>query len=578
MEIKNKNDQTDLNSIILILASKYNIDRIFLNTYYAVDVPFYELVILLSNKEHKSVGELDPQIRMSLKDFPKFHHVTLIAFQVKSKLIDGNLYLHMTCHPDKLIYQNPSSKFVLYPEGHSIENTLESVNELFARENHKINEFKEGYYYFKERGSLSHAGFMLHQVFELRYRCMEIMVMGKERATHSIRSHHRYLVRMAPSLATIFKEGKPEDETLLRFLEDVYRAARYEDDFQVDLDVLQKLEERMENFMQITDTMFMDSVTDFKDYAFEVDSPNEKLKDSVESEVNSLQDLSNHDSISLECCVNESADKKLELIITRLKNTIDIQGIYLVGQRTRSFVINGINKPSNTDIYDYYFDLLIVSENDIRETIGNIQTSINKELKVSVLFLSFTRDQIQKQLDRNSPFFHRSLQYVSPLHILESNLLNWHFHENNGVRTKQEIESARTSWYQRKDNASGFFHGGKAIDHSEEVVIKVLLYNQAMEQACLGLLEFFYGYTPYQHNLNHLYNLCCSFWYFPNDIFPRATEEDKRLFKEFVHVVKNVRYEGLSYIDWDEAYRYEARCERFLDECIKLVRGTFSNE
>ena len=470
MGITDKNDQTDLNSIILILASKYNIDRIFLNTYYAVDLPFYELVILLSNKEYKSVGELDPQIRMSLKDFPKFHHVTLIAFQVKSKLIDGNLYLHMTCHPDKLIYQNPSSKFVLYPEGHSIENTLESVNELFARENHKINEFKEGYYYFKERGSLSHAGFMLHQVFELRYRCMEIMVMGKERATHSIRSHHRYLVRMAPSLATIFKEGKPEDETLLRFLEDVYRAARYEDDFQVDLDVLQKLEERMENFMQITDTMFMDSVTDFKDYAFEVDSPNEKLEDSVESEVNSLQDLSNHDSISLECCVNESADKKLELIITRLKNTIDIQGIYLVGQRTRSFVINGINKPSNTDIYDYYFDLLIVSENDIRETIGNIQTSINKELKVSVLFLSFTRDQIQKQLDRNSPFFHRSLQYVSPLHILESNLLNWHFHENNGVRTKQEIESARTSWYQRKDNASGFFHGGKAIDHSEEVV------------------------------------------------------------------------------------------------------------
>jgi len=58
MGITNKNDQTDLNSIILILASKYNIDRIFLNTYYAVDVPFYELVILLSNKEHKSVGEL----------------------------------------------------------------------------------------------------------------------------------------------------------------------------------------------------------------------------------------------------------------------------------------------------------------------------------------------------------------------------------------------------------------------------------------------------------------------------------------------------------------------------------------
>lgn len=573
MEIKNKNDQTDLNSIILILASKYNIDRIFLNTYYAIDVPFYELVILLSNKEHKSVGELDPQIKMSLKDFPKFHHATLVAFQVKSKLIDGNLYLHMTCHPDKLIYQNPSSKFELYPEGHSQESTLKSVSELFDRENHKVNEFKEGYYYFKERGALSHAGFMLHQVFELRYRCMEIMVMGKERATHSIRSHHRYLVRMAPALATIFKEGKSEDETLLRFLEDVYRAARYEDDFDVDLDVLQKLEERMENFIQITDTMFKDSVTDFKDCAFEVDSPNEKLEYSVESEVKSLQNISNHDSISFEYCVNESAaENKLNLIISRLQDAIDIRGIYLVGQRTRSLVIDGINKPSNTAICDYYFDLLIVSENDIRETIGNIQASINKALNVSVLLLSFTRDQIQKQLDKNSPFFHRSLQYVAPLHIAESNLLNWEFHEHNGEHTPDEMNEAKTKWYQRENNASGFYNGGKAIEHSEEVEIKVLLYNQAIEQACLGLLEYFYDYTPYQYNLKHLFSLCASLWQFPNDIFPRNTEEEKSLFDEFAQTVKDTRYQGWSMVGWDEAYRYDERCERFLEQCSNLVR------
>ncbi|WP_312906503.1 hypothetical protein [Sphingobacterium multivorum] len=574
MGITNKNDRTDLNSIILILASKYNIDRVFLNTYYAVDVPFYELVILLSNKEHKSVGELDPQIRMSLKDFPKFQHVTLVAFQVKSKLIDGNLYLHMTCHPHKLIYQNPSSKFDLYPEGHSQESTLKSVNELFDRENHKVNEFKEGYYYFKERDSLSHAGFMLHQVFELRYRCMEIMVMGKERATHSIRSHHRYLVRMAPSLATIFKEGKSEDEIMLQFLEGVYRATRYEDNFDVDLNILLKLEERMENFMQITDTMFEDSVTNFKNYSFEVDNPKEKLEDSVESQEKSLRSISNDDTMMPEYDIYKStADKKLELIITRLKNTIDIQGIYLFGQRTRSFVINGINKPSNTDIYDYYFDLLIVSESDIRETIGNIQASINKELEVSVLLLSFTRDQIQKQLDKNNPFFHRSLQYVDPLHGTEINLLKWEFHEHNGERTQDEMKEAKTKWHLRENNASGFYNGGKAIDQSEEVEIKVLLYNQAIEQACLGLLEYFYDYTPYQYNLKHLFSLCASLWQFPNDIFPRNIEEEKSLFDEFAQTVKDTRYQGWSMVGWDEAYRYDERCERFLKECIKLVRS-----
>ncbi|WP_437917691.1 hypothetical protein [Sphingobacterium sp. LRF_L2] len=573
MEITNKNDQTDLKNIILNLTNKYNIDRIFLNNYDAVDVPFYELVILLSNKEHKSVGELDPQIRMSLKDYPQFHHVTFVAFQVKSKLVNGNLYLHMNCHPEKLIYQNPLSTFDLYPEGYSRESTLKSVNELFDRENHKVNEFKEGYYYFKGRNSLLHAGFMLQQVFELRYRCMEIMVVGKERATHSVRSHHRYLVGMAPSL-TIFKEGRPDDEILLQFLDEVYRAARYEDDFDVDLDFLLKLEERMENFMQITDAIFKGSVTDFRDYDFEVDRSKENIEDRVESQIKLLQDIATDDSIKAAYDGNKSAaNKKLELIINRLQHIVDIQGIYLVGQRTRSFVTNGINKLSNTAIYDYCFDLLIVSEIDVRETIGNIQASINKELEVSVLLLSFTRSQIQKQLDKNSPFFHGVLQYIDPLHIVGSNLLNWEFHECNGERTKDEMNEATTKWYQRENNAMGFYNGGKAIDHSEELEIKVLLYNQAIEQACLGLLEYFYDYTPYQYNLKHLFSLCAGLWQFPNDIFPRNTEEEKSLFDEFAQTVKDIRYQGWSTVGWDEAYRYDERCERFLEQCSNLVRG-----
>lgn len=268
-------------------------------------------------------------------------------------------------------------------------------------------------------------------------------------------------------------------------------------------------------------------------------------------------------------------NKYLKDIIQQIKESLSADiAIYLFGHRTRSFFIEGIN--GNNDIGDYYFDLLIVSETDIREPILGVQAMINKRSSVSVLLLSFTREQIQKQLDRNNPFFHRVLQGKEFLLYMGKEFVDWHFHENVGILTEKEKDEARTMWYQRENNASGFYNGGKAIEDSEEVVIKVLLFNQALEQACLGILEFFYGYIPYQHNLNHLYNLCSSLWYFPNDIFPRATDEEKRLFNEFVRVAKNVRYKGLSYIDWDEAYRYQARCERFLEECGKLVRATFA--
>lgn len=571
MKMINKDDQTDLDKIILILADKYNIDRIFLNTYYAADVTFYELVILLSNKEHRSVGELDPQINMSLKDFPKFHHVTLVGFQVKSKLIDGNLYLHMICHPDKLIYQNPASTFNLYPEGHSPENTLASVNELFERENHKVNEFKEGYYYFKERNSLSHAGFMLHQVFELRYRCTEIMVMGKDRPTHSIRSHHRYLVRMAPSLATIFKEGKPEDETLLCFLENVYKAARYENDFDPDMDILLQLENRMETFMDLTDTLFQQSVTDFKHYSSPYNSRETIVPESQEDSIDEMIEAGANPSDSAD---NEkTASFKLTYIVDSLRERLDdVCGIYLFGQRTRSFRIEGINEQVDDGVCDFYFDLLIVSENDIREQIGHAQASINQTDGISVLLLSFTKEQIQKQLDKNNPFFHRALQYAEPLFLREDYPLDWSFHENNGIRTEEEEDRARTKWFVREENASGFYNGGCGIDDPDQVRIRVFLYNQAIEQACLGLLEYFYGYQPYNHNLKHLYGLCSSFWTFPNDIFPRVTQEDKELFDELTKSVNNTRYLGWAAFDWDEAYRYEGKCRRFLTHCSDLVR------
>jgi len=346
-------------------------------------------------------------------------------------------------------------------------------------------------------------------------------------------------------------------------LEDIYRSTRYEDNFEIDLETLKLLEVKMESLHKNATQIFAHIITSFEQHHIE----NHHLIDQAQYLPRKIISKKLDDNSYL-----KDAVEQLKLSIS------EPIAIYLFGHRARSFFIEGINEHETIGICDYYFDLLVVSEKDIREQLSNLQPLINGRLGTSLFLLSFTQGQIQKQLDKNSPFFHRVLCGDETLLHAGLEVNSWHFHEDNGVRTKQEIESARTSWYQRKDNASGFFHGGKAIDNSEEVVIKVLLYNQAMEQACLGLLEFFYGYTPYQHNLNHLYNLCCSFWYFPNDIFPRATEEDKRLFKEFVHVVKNVRYEGLSYIDWDEAYRYEARCERFLDECIKLVRGTFPTE
>lgn len=141
--------------------------------------------------------------------------------------------------------------------------------------------------------------------------------------------------------------------------------------------------------------------------------------------------------------------------------------IYLFGHHVRSFFIEGINDIETKCIYDEYFDLLVVSKTDIREQVGNIQVSINQDQGNSASLLSFTQAQIQKQLDNNNPFFHRALQYIDALYCAQGQWLNWEFHTCNGCLTQDEVKEAKRRWYQRENSASGYYNGGKAIEHSE---------------------------------------------------------------------------------------------------------------
>ncbi|RNL86688.1 HEPN domain-containing protein [Sinomicrobium pectinilyticum] len=549
----------DVKAVIDALTTKFNIEQIYLNTYDQGTSPF-ELVILVSSKYIKTLDDLVPRIMYTIGNYPQYKVMCYVAFQAKDKIREGNLYLFASCQPQKLIYKKEDSEFEPIPKQIDHVKCKELAIALRDREQQKIDEFKEGYYFFKEKENYGLASFMLHQAVELTYRYLELQLIAKERITHSIRGHHLYLKRISAAYTGIFDEEDDNDILLLQVLDNIYRSTRYEDDFRIDIDTLKQLESKMETLHTKAVQVFEHIVASFEQQHAVAPVPNDQN-----------DDLPNKTK-SMKLDDNKYLKEAIEQLKERIKTPV---AIYVFGHRARSFFIEGINDTETTGIHDDHFDLLVVSETYVREKVMSLQGELNKRLGISLLLLSYTKDHIQKQLDKNNPYFHRVLQKKGSLLYAGLEINDWCFHENNGVRTEEELKKCMANWYKRETNASGFFNGATAIEDSEEFAVKVLLYNQAMEQASLGLLESFYGYTPYQQNLNHLYNLCCSFWYFPNDIFPRFTEEDKRLFNEFAHVVKSVLYKGLSYIDWDEAFRYEARCERFLEECSTLVRETF---
>ncbi len=559
----------DLQQIISMLTARCKIDRIFLNVYTVVKNPSYELVVLLSNSEHKTSGELDPQISALLRDFPRFAHVSFTAYQVKSRLIEGNLFLHCCCSPEKLVYRNPASKFQLYPEKHAMQETLENVAALFERENHKVSEFIEGYRYFLQRGSLAHAGFMMHQAFELRYRCMEVLIMGKERITHSVRSHHRHLLVRSVALGAVFTEGHDRDEQLLNQLDSFYKGSRYEDDLEVDAGLLEELRSRMHSFMQISEDMYRQMVTEYSE-------PMGKLSVNDEEE----RVIENRDEENLEKAVQIDTpmqvpavdlDETASAVIELLASSVDsLQYIYLFGQRCKRFTEKGIN--GSTLIDQKHYDLLIVSGSDIRQQVGQLTTDVLTKLGATVHLLAFTKAQVSEELKKNSPFFHQVIRHAPPIFQQVGELADWLFHDRLGVRSDEEVREVLSRYWNREANANGFYNGGHAIDCLEECGVKVLLYNQSIQQICLGLLEYYFGYIPYSYSFKHIYTLCSSLWPFLRDVFPRSSAEETRLFDDLCNVVKDTLYRGKSEIGWEELRRYDSRCKHIVETCSNMVR------
>src|SRR5690606_17109894 len=153
-------NQENLEKIISQITSKYNIEQIYLNTYNRDHLP-YELIILVSNKYVKNLGDLVPKIVNTIKEYPQYKVICYVAFQAKNKIREGNLFLFTCCQPQKLLYKKENSEFRPIPENFDYIKCKERAIGVRHREQQKIDEFKEGYYHFKKRGKYSLASFML---------------------------------------------------------------------------------------------------------------------------------------------------------------------------------------------------------------------------------------------------------------------------------------------------------------------------------------------------------------------------------------------------------------------------------
>lgn len=590
MDTISEKDTIQLNELIKRLTNLIAIERIYRIEQTECNTKRTGLVILVS-KSTKVLSEITPICNMVLADYPKYWYRAYFSYIVKEGIKRGNLFFYDTCRPHNLLYSAPTSSFILISQSFNLDKMLDRAKNNFHKQIDKISAFKEGALFYYEKKNYSHTAFMVHQQIEISYRAIEIFTMGKDKVTHSIRVHQDYVRPHMQDLGNVFDEDNAEEDKLMRHLDEAYLAVRYEDSYIIKKENILLAIEKAELVYKMVNQVYEDMVSVFFDKHI-ANAPNEENREEALApskliQESNLKPIKAEEITNLNQPISESDPKPInkegEIIASNpllqendLKSIVEkiavhkgSKRIYCFGRRThevgrRMFLINNENN-SKTNVH---YDLLVITKGNIEQELYNLQGLINSnpELSYTVLILVHEIGYVKKNMADANRFFHLVFANGELIYTENEMSNDWIFECSLENQEKERnVDKFRGNWYHRYWNAKGLIDGATNLTDYECCAVQLLMFNQAIEQICIGLIYSFLDYKPARKSLDHLYDICCSFMTFPDVVFPRKSEYDLKLFNIVVESFNQFRYKGWCDIADEDLHTLGKRCENLLE-------------
>lgn len=141
---------------------------------------------------------------------------------------------------NNIVYNNSNTEYQV-PTLLAINEMKQKIKEGFLHDIQKAVDFREAAELLKENKSSSIVPFFLHQAVELTYRSILKHLEGYDKKTHSLKALRKYIRRSAPQLCSIFSESNDDEKQINKLLEDAYINARYENDFNIENEILSNI-------------------------------------------------------------------------------------------------------------------------------------------------------------------------------------------------------------------------------------------------------------------------------------------------------------------------------------------------
>ncbi|GGK16559.1 hypothetical protein GCM10007962_08600 [Yeosuana aromativorans] len=241
------NGEQVINRLLALLEVKY----IYKSNIEFEDYSKSLLIVILEDNCTSLTKELSSMVAKIFQNETDFLYRIFSCEYAQQQLNTGNLFFVNGCTWDNVIYHNQDVELDSFYEYQISEKTIANIQSAFEKEHDKIEAFLDGATFFIEKNNLSHAAYMLHQYIELWFRYAALLIMGKERKSHSIKELQMYITAFSPVLSNLFSSEVEEEQSLLKILDDAYITTRYDNNYHINLEQIHKILEKANEIASI---------------------------------------------------------------------------------------------------------------------------------------------------------------------------------------------------------------------------------------------------------------------------------------------------------------------------------------
>ncbi|MDO6517785.1 HEPN domain-containing protein [Zobellia uliginosa] len=252
----------ELKTLMIDIVNVITIDRAFLSSLQEEGGTKYHIITLFVDANSEPIpNETVSFVTRTGKRHPDFRIRVYTENQFEIGAEVGSLYFIRHCRCGTVIYTRSDNKNQFDYSDRTMDTLIKRSKRYFDKEMRKVDAFARSAEGLLNEGDYAIATFSMHQAYELSFRCIEQMCIGKSRITHSIISHINYCKPFFPTLRPFFEASDMKENELLLLLEHAYSVARYGNEFEIAKEQVLRILGELKDFINKIQAIFQRHLT-----------------------------------------------------------------------------------------------------------------------------------------------------------------------------------------------------------------------------------------------------------------------------------------------------------------------------